>query len=55
MSGAFTIIRSMLGAAARAMNPINPVMEHHHVQTSYLSYQIGYMRGLRGDDLHYAI
>lgn len=45
----------MLAAAARAMNLINSDMEHHHEQTAYLSYQIGYMMGLREEDLHYTI
>ena len=55
MSTAFTNMRSMLGALARAMNLINPDMEHHHEQTAYLAYQIGYMMGLRGEDLYYTI
>ncbi len=55
MSAEFTNMRSMLGAVARAMNLINPDMEHHHEQTAYLSYQIGYMMGLRGEDLYYTI
>ncbi|MBQ7488097.1 MAG: HD domain-containing protein [Clostridia bacterium] len=55
MSNAFTNMRSMLAAAARAMNLINSDMEHHHEQTAYLSYQIGYMMGLREEDLHYTI
>ena len=37
MPGSFTNMRSMLGAVARAMNLINPDMEHHHEQTAYLS------------------
>ena len=55
MPGSFTNMRSMLGAVARAMNLINPDMEHHHEQTAYLSYQIGYMMGLRDEDLYYTI
>ena len=55
MSAKFTNMRSRLGAVARAMNLINPDMEHHHEQTAYLSYQIGYMMGLRGEDLYYTI
>lgn len=55
MSAAFTNMRSLLGAAARSMNLINPDMEHHHEQTAYLSYQIGYTMGLRGEELYYTI
>ena len=53
--GNFTNIRSLLGALAKSMNLVNPDMEHHHEQTAYLAYQIGYMMGLRGEDLHYTI
>lgn len=55
MADSFTNMRSMLGAVARSMNLINPDMEHHHEQTAYLAYQIGYMMGLRGEDLYYTI
>lgn len=55
MTGSFTNMRSMLGAAASSLNLINPDMEHHHEQTAYLAYQIGYMMGLRGEDLHYTV
>ena len=55
MPVSFTNMRSMLGAVARSMNLINPDMEHHHEQTAYLAYQIGYMMGLRGEELYYTI
>ena len=50
-----TNMRSLLIALAKAMNLINPNMQHHHEQTAYISYQIGYEMGLRGDDLNYAV
>lgn len=45
-------MRSLLIALAKAMNLINPNMQYHHEQTAYISYQIGYEMGLRGDDLN---
>lgn len=51
----FTNMRSLLTALAQAMNLINPDMEHHHEQTAYLAFQIGYEMGLRDDDLYYAV
>ena len=51
----FTNMRSLLIALARAMNLINPDMEHHHEQTAYLAFQIGYEMGLRDDDLYYVV
>ncbi|MCR5825643.1 MAG: HD domain-containing protein [Oscillospiraceae bacterium] len=48
----FTTIRSLIGALAISMNLINPDMQHHHEQTAYLAFQIGYEMGLRGDDLN---
>ena len=50
-----TNMRSLLIALAKAMNLINPNMQHHHEQTAYIAYQIGYEMGLRGDDLNYAV
>ena len=52
---ALTNMRSLLIALAKAMNLINPNMQHHHEQTAYIAYQIGYEMGLRGDDLNYAV
>ncbi len=37
-----TNMRSLLIALAKAMNLINPNMQHHHEQTAYIAYQIGY-------------
>lgn len=54
-TASFTNMRSLLIALARAMNLINPDMEHHHEQTAYLTFQIGYEMGLRDDDLHFAV
>ena len=51
----FTNMRSLLIALAQAMNLINPDMEHHHEQTAYLAFQIGYEMGLRDDDLYYVV
>lgn len=51
----FTNMRSLLVALARAMNLINPDMEHHHEQTAYLAYHIGHEMGLRDEDLFYAV
>ena len=51
----FTNIRSLLGALAKAMNLINPDMEHHHEQTAYLAYLIGMERKMDVEDLHLMI
>ncbi|MBQ9007985.1 MAG: HD domain-containing protein [Clostridia bacterium] len=55
MASEFTNMRSMLAAAAKSMNLLNPDMEHHHEQTAYLAFQIGSMMGLQGEDLYYTI
>ena len=49
---AFTNIRDLLGALAISLNLINPDMQHHHEQTAYLAYHIGYEMGLRGEALN---
>lgn len=55
MTNAFTNMRSLMGALARALNLVNPDMEHHHEQTAYLAYQIGYRMGLRDEALYETI
>ena len=52
MTKAFTNMRSLMGAMARALNLVNPDMEHHHEQTAYLAYQIAYAMGLRDAALY---
>ena len=42
MSERFTDMRDMINELAISMNLINPDMQHHHEQTAYLAYQIGY-------------
>lgn len=48
----FTNIRSLLGALARAMNLINPEVEHHHEQTAYLAYCIAQEMHLEIEQVH---
>lgn len=36
-TGSFTNMRSLMTALARAMNLVNPDVEHHHEQTAYLA------------------
>ncbi|MBQ7656608.1 MAG: HD domain-containing protein [Clostridia bacterium] len=55
MAGEFTNMRALLTALAKSMNLVNPDVEHHHEQTAYLAFQIGYEMGLRDEDLHYTI
>lgn len=55
MNMTFTNMRSLITALAKAMNLINPNMQHHHEQAAYISYQIGYEMGLRRDDLNKAV
>ena len=52
---AFTNIRSMLGGLARAMNLINPDVEHHHEQTAYFAYAIAEEMGLDVESIHLII
>ena len=51
----FTTIRSLLGALAKAMNLINPAMEHHHEQTAYIAYVIAREMGMDVEQQHLAI
>ena len=55
MSERFTNMRDLISALAISMNLINPDMQHHHEQTAYLAYQIGYEMGLRDQDLNNAV
>ncbi len=48
----FTNIRSLLGALAKAMNLINPEVEHHHEQTAYFSYFTALQMGLDTELIH---
>ena len=48
----FTNIRSLLGALAKALNLINPEVEHHHEQTAYFSFFIGRELGFQEEELH---
>lgn len=52
---AFTNIRSLLGALAKAMNLINPEVEHHHEQTAYLAFCIAKNMNLEEEDIHTVI
>ncbi|MBQ4513126.1 MAG: HD domain-containing protein [Anaerolineaceae bacterium] len=51
----FTNIRSLLTALARAMNLINPDVEHHHEQTAYFAYHIADQMQLDEEDKHTVI
>lgn len=51
----FTNIRSLLEALAKAMNLINPEVEHHHEQTAYLSYFIARQMNLDIEQIHTVI
>lgn len=48
----FTSIRSLLGALAKALNLINPYVEHHHEQTAYFSYFLARRMGLDDEAVH---
>ncbi len=48
----FTNIRSLLGALAKAMNLIQPEVEHHHEQTAYFAFHIARIMGMEGEQLH---
>ena len=51
----FTTIRSLLEALARALNLINPEVEHHHEQTAYLSYMIARQLGLSDEKVNLTV
>lgn len=51
----FTNVRSLLGALAKAMNLINPDMEHHHEQTAYFSFAIASEMKLEEELIHTTI
>ena len=55
MNEHFTNMRDLISALAISMNLINPDMQHHHEQTAYLAYQIGYEMGLRDQNLNNAV
>ena len=48
----FTNIRSLLGALAKALNLINPEVEHHHEQTAYFAFFIARELGFSEEELH---
>lgn len=48
----FTNIRSLLGALARAMNLLNPELEHHHEQTAYFAFCIAREMGIDTESIH---
>jgi len=51
----FTTMRSLTTALAKAMNLINPEVEHHHEQTAYLSLFITRAMGLPEEDEQIAL
>lgn len=51
----FTNMRSLLGGLARALNMINPDMEHHHEQTAYLAFATAREMGLTETDVNRVI
>ena len=51
----FTTIRSMLEALAKALNLINPELEHHHEQTAYLAFMLARQMHFADDDALLAV
>lgn len=51
----FTNMRSLMTALAKAMNLVNPEVEHHHEQTAYLAYFLARAEGMPESDAHLAL